>query len=120
MEISQCIIAILTGFATVIPLTLKLIEYVKKSIKEKNWNKLLDLIISLMKEAEAKFDDGTTRKEWVLAMIKASSDSINYDINIDEVGTLIDNLCNMTKAVNCEKEEKKDKVSVKSTKKVGD
>ena len=66
----------------------------------KNWNKLLDLVINLMETAEQKFDTGADRKEWVLAMVKASTDTINYDINMDEISALIDSLCDMSKVVN--------------------
>ena len=68
---------ILTGLATCIPLAVKLVEYVKTATKEKNWANLLGLVMSLMEQAEKKFDDGATRKEWVMAMVKASADYIN-------------------------------------------
>ena len=91
---------IMSGLVVLIPLVVKLIEYVKKATKEKNWNKLLDMTMKLMEEAEIKFTEGSDRHEWVLAMIKASADSINYDIDIEEVGKMIDSLCDMTKVVN--------------------
>ena len=90
----------MSGLVVLIPLVVKLIEYVKKATKEKNWNKLLDMTMKLMEEAEIKFTEGSDRREWVLAMIKASADSINYDIDIEEVGKMIDSLCDMTKVVN--------------------
>ena len=93
-------VSILSGLAVAIPLVIKLIEYVKKSIREKNWNKLLDLVMNLMKEAESKFETGAEKKEWVLAMVKASADTINYDIDTNAVSELIDSLCDMTKVVN--------------------
>lgn len=93
-------ISILSGLAVAIPLVIKLIEYVQESVKQKNWAKLLDLIMNLMKEAEGKFDSGATKKEWVLAMVKSSADSINYDVNVDTVSILIDDLCAMSKIVN--------------------
>ena len=93
-------VSILSGLAVAIPLVIKLIEYVKKSIREKNWNKLLDLVMNLIKEAETKFETGAEKKEWVLAMVKASADSINYDIDTNAVSELIDSLCDMTKVVN--------------------
>jgi len=93
-------IAVLSGLAAAIPLVVKLVEYVQKAVKEKNWNKLIELVLRLMEEAEEKFDDGATRKEWVLAMVQASADSINYDIDIESLDTLIDNLCDMSKVVN--------------------
>ena len=93
-------VSILSGLAVAIPLVIKLVEYVKKSIREKNWNKLLDLVMNLMKEAESKFETGAEKKEWVLAMVKASADTINYDIDTNAVSELIDSLCDMTKVVN--------------------
>ena len=99
-QLIECLLQILSGLIVLIPLVLNLIKYVQKASKEKNWNKLLSLIVDLMEEAETKFDKGADRKQWVLSMIEASADSINYDINIDEVSKMIDNLCSMTKIVN--------------------
>ena len=33
-------------------------------------------------------------------MVKGSADSINYDVDIDAVGALIDSLCDMSRVVN--------------------
>lgn len=98
------VLSIIAGLATAIPLVIKLVQYVEKAVREKNWNRLLELVISLMAEAERKFSDGATRKEWVLAMVKTSADTINFDVDIDEVSTLIDELCNLTKQVNTKQE----------------
>lgn len=105
MKWYEILISILSGLVTVIPLVVKLVEYVQKAAKEKNWNKLLQLIMNLMAEAEKKFDNGADRKEWVMMAIKASADTIDYDINMDEVSKLIDSLCAMTKTVNALKVE---------------
>lgn len=100
MEWVRIVLAIVSGLATAIPLVIKLVEYVQKATKEKNWNKMLDLVIDLMEEAESKFAEGADRKEWVLAMVKASADSINYDVDIEAVSVMIDSLCDMSKVVN--------------------
>ena len=94
------IIAVLTGLATAIPLVIQLVKFVQQSIKEKNWQDLLELVTNLMKEAEEKFDNGIDRKEWVMTCVKATADTINYDINMDVVGELIDSLTEMSKIVN--------------------
>jgi hypothetical protein len=99
-ELISLVIAIISGLAAAIPLVANLIKYVEKSIKEKNWKDLLSTIISWMETAEAKFDEGAEREEWVITMVKASADSINYDIDIDEVQELIQKLCEMSKVVN--------------------
>lgn len=100
------IVAILTGLATAIPLVINLIKYVKKAVKEKNWNQVVKLVMNLMEEAETKFDNGADRKQYVLSMIKASADTINYDIDMDAISDLIDSLCNMSKVVNAPTQSK--------------
>lgn len=116
MEWYEIVISILSGLVAVIPLVVKLVEYVQKAAKEKNWNDLLKLVMNLMEQAEGKFDNGEERKEWVLMMVKASADTINYDIDLDQVSKMIDSLCEMTKVVNAPKiennsEEKTEEVS---------
>lgn len=105
MEWYEIIISMLTGLTATIPLVIELVKYVKQSIKEKNWGSLVSLVVKLVGEAEDKFDNGLDRKEWVMSMIQASADTINYDINLDLVSELIDSLCVMSKTVNVGKEE---------------
>ena len=69
-QIISLIVAVLTGLATCVPLAYKLVQYVQKATQEKNWAALLGLVINLMEEAEQKFSDGATRKEWVMAMVQ--------------------------------------------------
>lgn len=101
-QIISVVVAILTGLSACIPLAYKLIQYVKKATQEKNWAALLGLVISLMEEAETKFTDGATRKEWVMAMVQTSAEYINYPVDVTALGELIDTLCDMTKVVNFE------------------
>lgn len=100
MDILNLIIEILAGLTIVIPLVIKLVEYVKKSAKEKNWNNLIRLLMSLMATAEEKFDNGADRKQWVIAMVQASANTINYPITEKELSDLIDNMIALTKKVN--------------------
>lgn len=102
MNTINIIVSILAGLATAIPLVVKLIEYVSKAIKEKNWQQLLSLIMELMARAEANPDllNGAARKQWVLSMVEAAADTINYDIDIEAVSALIDSLCALTNKVN--------------------
>lgn len=102
-NVVNIIISILSGLAACIPLVVQLVKYVKKSVEEKNWNQLLKLVTNLMEEAEKKFATGAERKEWCLAMVKASADTVNYPIDMDEVSKLIDSLCDMSKIVNGKK-----------------
>lgn len=99
-EIVRYVVAILMGIATAIPLIVKLVQVMRQAIKEKNWRQVLNLVTKLMTEAEGKFDTGAERKEWVLMMIKASADTIEYDINLDVISEMIDSLCAMSNVVN--------------------
>lgn len=100
MEWVDLIVAILAGLATCIPLVIKLVQYVQQAVKEKNWASLLELVMSYMEQAEEKFADGATRKEWVMAMVVNSADQLNYDIDLDAVSAMIDRLCDMSNVVN--------------------
>ena len=100
MEWAKLILSNLTGIAAIITLVISLVTYVRKATKEKNWGKLLETVTKYMEIAEEKFDNGADRKEWVLAMVKASAETINYNIDMNEVAKLIDDLCKMTKVVN--------------------
>lgn len=100
MEWYEILISVLSGLAVTIPLVIELVKYVRLAIEEKNWSKLIALIMKLMQEAEAKFTDGAEKREWVICMVKASADTINYPIDVEVIGQLIDDLCAMTKIVN--------------------
>jgi len=100
MEWLDFIVAMLSGLAAAIPLVVQLVKYVKQTIKERNWSQVLDKVMALMETAETKFTEGAERKEWVIAMLKAGADGINYDINYDAIGEMIDRLCDMSRVIN--------------------
>lgn len=100
MNILELILEILAGLVIAIPLVWKLVEYVKKSVMEKNWTNLIQLVLSLIVAAEEKFTAGADKKQWVIAMVQASANTINYPISEKELGDLIDNLVAVTKKVN--------------------
>lgn len=99
-QIVSVIVSILTGLAACIPLAVKLAQYAKQAAQEKNWGAFLGLAVDLIQEAELKFEDGATRKEWVMAMVKTSAEYINYPVDSDALSNLIDALVSMTKTVN--------------------
>ena len=105
-QIVNLVVAVLAGLATCIPLAMKLIQYVKKATQEKNWSGLLDLVMKLMEQAEKKFADGVTRKEWVMAMVQTSAAYVQYPMDIQALSDMIDQLTNLTKNVNVKKEGK--------------
>ena len=99
-QIISLVVALLTGVAAAIPLAMKLAQYIKQAIQEKNWGALLGLVVDLMEEAEQKFTDGATRKDWVMAMVQTSAEYINYPVDVEALSVMIDRLCDMTKVVN--------------------
>lgn len=103
-QIVSLIVAILSGLAACIPLAVKLVQYVQKAAQEKNWAALLGLLVDLMEQAEQKFNDGATRKEWVMAMAKTSAEYINYPIDTEALSQLIDSLVDMTNVINVPEE----------------
>ncbi len=100
MDVLQLVVSAMAGLAAAIPLVVQLVKYVQKAVKEKNWPKVIEMVTNYMERAEAMFETGADRKEWVMAMVKASADTINYDIDMGAIGKLIDNLCGMSKVVN--------------------
>ena len=101
----QIIVAILGGIATAIPLVIKLVDVVKKSVKEKNWNQLVKMTMDYMTQAEKNFESGAERKEWVMSMVKTSAATINYTMTDDDIlkiSDLIDAMCDGSKIINNE------------------
>lgn len=99
-QIVSLIVAVLSGLAACIPLAVKLVQYVQKAAEEKNWGQLLGLLVDLMEEAEQKFSEGATRKEWVMAMVQTSAEYIAYPMDTQALSELIDSLISMTKTIN--------------------
>ena len=98
----RLIVSVLSGLAATIPLAIQLVKYVQKTIQDKNWPEVVKLVTSYMERAETMFEKGADRKEWVMAMVKASADTVtvNYDLDMDKISDLIDSLCDMSKIVN--------------------
>lgn len=100
MDWLKYLVSILAGLSAAIPLVVQLVKYIKEAVKQRNWSVVLAKVMDLMEAAETKFAEGAERKEWVLAMLKASADGINYDIDYDAIADMIDSLCNMSKIIN--------------------
>ena len=96
----RLIVSVLSGLAATIPLVIQLVKYVRKTIQDKNWPEVVKLVTSYMERAETMFEKGADRKEWVMAMVKASADYINYPVDEDTLSKMIDSLCDMSKIVN--------------------
>ena len=100
----KMVIAVISGILTAIPLVYKLIQFVREAYASQQWNVLVDYVLELMKTAEDKFEDGATRKEWVLAVVKANATKLDVEIDLEAIGNMIDSLCAMSKVVNSPKQ----------------
>ena len=101
MEIwTNIILPITTGLVAAIPLAIKLIEYVEKVVKEKNWGVVVQLVLKLMAEAEQLYSNGAEKKEYVMAAIKEMENTLQYDIDEKAIGELIESVVLATKKIN--------------------
>mgnify|MGYP003571246121 FL=1 len=98
----QAIISILSGVAILVPLVIKLVQYVQANAKEKNWSSLMVLVMNLMAQAEQMFDKGADKKEWVINELKAVASTLNYEIDWNVVSEMIDKICDVSKEINVE------------------
>ena len=103
MEWYEIIISILSGIATCVPLVISLVKYIQKAAKEKNWNKLVVVISNFIAEAETLFHDGASKKDYVINSVLAIAKTIDYPVDKDMLGELIDSLVALSKKVNIEK-----------------
>lgn len=110
MDWVNVIVSILSSLAIVIPLVYELVVWIKKAIQEKNWSKLMTLVMAYMADAEKMFQTGEERKNYVLLAIKASADTINYSIDMDQLSKLIDDLCELSKKVNVSTEKTEEEI----------
>ena len=101
MEIwTTIVLPIISGLIAAIPLVIKLVEYVQKASKEKNWKAVVQLVLKLMAEAEQNYASGAERKDYVMSSIKAMEDTLQYDIDEKAIGELIDSIVLATKKIN--------------------
>lgn len=100
VEILKFVASILSGIAVCIPLVQKLCIVVRDNVRAKNWAPIMKMIIDLMEEAEPLFADGELRKIYVMNAIRKSAVYVEYDIDMEVVSQMIDDLCAMSKVVN--------------------
>lgn len=105
MELVKLIISALPSIAAIITLIYQLVKYIRQVVKEKRWPELLSIVMNYMERAETMFESGADRKEWVMAMVKASADTAKYEVDIDVISEMIDSMCDMSKVVNSSAEK---------------
>lgn len=101
MEVwTTIILPIISGLVACVPLVIKLIEYVQRANKEKNWKAAVQLVLKLMSEAEQLYTSGAEKKEYVMSAIKTMESTLQYDIDEKAIGELIDAIVAATKKIN--------------------
>jgi hypothetical protein len=103
MEWYEIIISILSGIAACIPLVISLVKFIQKTAKEKNWSKLVVIVSNFIAEAETLYPDGASKRDYVINSVLAIAKTIDYPIDKDMLGELIDSLVALSKKVNIEK-----------------
>lgn len=103
----ELIIAILSGLVATIPLVVQLVKYVKAAIQEKNWSKVMKLVLNLMTEAEKNYATGAERKQYVISSIESIKDTLNYQVDMDQISQMIDAIVAASKTINAEVVESK-------------
>ena len=96
------IVSILSGLAVCIPLVIKLVEYIRKAIQEKNWSNVMQIVLKLMTEAENNYKTGAEKKQYVMSSIESIKDTLNCDIDMNAISDMIDSICQASKNINAE------------------
>lgn len=103
MNVGEFIVEILPGILTCIPLVVALIKFIKQSIETKNWQKIVQFVLEHMVVAEKKFSEGADRKDYVMAAVITSADTIGYPLtetDIQKISDMIDDICSASKILN--------------------
>ena len=101
----ELIVAILSGLTVCIPLVVQLVKYVKAAIQEKNWSKVLALVLNLMTEAERAYASGEERKVFVMNSIESIKDTLNYQVDMNQISDIIDQIVASSKIINAKVKE---------------
>lgn len=98
----QFIVSVCSGLVVVLPVVFQLIKYVKEAAREKQWDRLMKLVIDLMTTAEDRFDKGDDKKAYVLALAESAAASVGATWDRQKVSDMIDAMIAMSKVVNKE------------------
>jgi len=100
MDVLNLILAIVAGLGTAIPLVIQLVKYIKMAIKEKNFGKIMSIVLELMTEAEENYQNGADRKAYVMDSITQLSKTLDYEVDLDAVSKMIDEIVSTSKKIN--------------------
>lgn len=103
----ELIIAVLSGLVATIPLVVQLVKYVKAAIQEKNWSKVMQLVLNLMTEAEKNYATGAERKKYVMDSVESIKDVLEYEVDMNDISSMVDAIVAASKTINAEVVESK-------------
>ena len=105
MNVWEVIASICAGLAVCIPLAVRLAVTVRECVQKGNWYRIVGMVSRYMAKAEELLEDGTSRKEWVIAMLHENAAALDYELTVSDwqkIADMIDTLCAMAKTVNAE------------------
>lgn len=91
-----------------IPLAIKLVKVTKQSVENKNWDRIMVVLIDLMQSAEELIKTGADKKAYVLTMLENISEQIDYpltDSDWKKISDLIDALVDLSDHINVPEQE---------------
>lgn len=97
------LLAIAIGLGVAIPFAIHLVKYVKLTIKEENFNRLVTISLGLIEKAEANYITGEERKKYVMDSIIALCEDSHCDIDLDKISDMIDAIVATSKKINIKK-----------------
>ena len=101
VEILKLIASILSGIAVCIPLVKRVVALAKEAYAaEKSWAPMMKIVLELMEDAELLFEDGPSRKEYVMNAIRKTAVYVDYSVDMDVISQMIDDICAASKVVN--------------------
>ena len=102
-DIVSLIVTVLSGLAAAIPLVIKLVNTVRESYREKNWNQIVNIVMDYMVRAESLLENGADKKEWVMASVRVAAEGIDYELDataLNKISEMIDGICAASKNIN--------------------
>lgn len=100
VDILSLISIIIIGVGVCFAFVVQFIKRFTIAIKEKDFGKIMELILDLIPEAEERFSTGAERKEYVMSNIKSISATLGYKVDEDRISEMIDAVITLTKKVN--------------------
>lgn len=105
MDVLKLLASVISGLAVCIPLVVKLVEAVKDAVKARNVVPMMQTLLNLMEDAEGMFEHGADKKAYVMSMVEQLANSVEYELDMDIISHMIDDLCDMSKVVNAPEQE---------------